>query len=266
MAAVDTVGGRSLTSQVDNEQKNPLGAPSRTREGRTVIEVRDQIRSAIVSGELAAGTPLSSEKLSATYGVSRTPIREALRLLQEEGFITVASNQRPRVTTWSSEELEAVFVQRILLTAMCTSLSVPRLTASDLDEIHTLLQTLSRAEEEGDHETWRKADIAFHTAHTHLAPPALFADLQKLNARALMFRYMWLGQRSPTMTLSFDDHDVIHAACVAGDAMGAASAVAHHLATVGITLLARVDPAREPTAVREALRYVGASLASRTTP
>ncbi|MCU1415714.1 MAG: GntR family transcriptional regulator [Microbacteriaceae bacterium] len=247
------------TGNREDAQGLSAATPPRTREGRTVIEVRDQIRSAIIAGDLAPGAPLSSEKLSATYGVSRTPIREALRLLQEEGFVTVASNQRPRVATWSSDELEAVFVQRILLTAICTSLTIPRLSTIELDEIRTILETLTRAEEEGDHDAWRRADIRFHAAHTALAPAALLADLQKLNARALMFRYMWLGQRSSTMTLSFDDHDTIYEACVAGDAYGAANAVAHHLATVGITLLARVDPAREPTAVREALRYVGAS-------
>ncbi|WP_187270769.1 GntR family transcriptional regulator [Lacisediminihabitans profunda] len=253
------------TGPVDTQGKPPA-APGRTREGRTVIAVRDQIRAAIIAGDLAAGAPLSSEKLSSAYGVSRTPVREALRMLQEEGFVSVESNQRPRVATWSSDELEAVFVQRILLTALCTSLTVSRLNATQLEEIRLILQTLSRAEKEGDHETWRTSDIAFHSAHTALAPAALVADLQKLNARALMFRYMWLGQRSSTMTLSFDDHHTIYDACVAGDGYKAANAVAHHLATVGITLLARVDPAREPAAIRESLRFVGASSANAAVP
>ena len=251
---------------VVNANGDPNGStksPPATRAGRTVFEVRDETRRAIIAGELEPGSPLSSEKLSAAYGVSRTPIREALRLLQEEGFVTVESNQRARVATWSPDELDAVFAQRVLLTAVCTSITVPKLSNSQLDIMRGLLETLDAAEEAGDHETWRETDIAFHLSHTELAPAALRADLQRLNTRALMFRYMWLGQRHSTMTLSFDDHDLIYQACLDRDAVRAARAVAHHLATVGITLLARVDPAREPVAVREALRFVGTSFASR---
>jgi DNA-binding GntR family transcriptional regulator len=228
-----------------------------------VFEVRDEIRRSIIAGQLEPGSPLSSAKLSAAYGVSRTPIREALRLLQEEGFVSVESNQRPRVSTWSPDELDAVFAQRVLLSAVCTSITVPKLTDRQLLEIRGVLDALDASEAAGDHEAWREADVAFHNSHTALAPVALRADLQRLNTRALMFRYMWLGQRHSTMTLSFNDHDLIYEACVERDAIRAARAVAHHLSTVAITLLARVDPEREPVAVREALRFVGSSFTSR---
>jgi DNA-binding GntR family transcriptional regulator len=248
---------------VDTASFDATKPPAITRPGRTVFEVRDEIRRSIIAGQLEPGSPLSSAKLSGAYGVSRTPIREALRLLQEEGFVTVESNQRPRVATWSPDELDAVFAQRVLLSAVCTSITVPKLSDVQLLEIRGVLDDLDASETAGDHEAWREADIAFHNSHTALAPAALRADLQKLNTRALMFRYMWLGQRHSTMTLSFNDHDLIYEACVERDAVRAARAVAHHLSTVAITLLARVDPEREPVAVREALRFVGSSFASR---
>jgi DNA-binding GntR family transcriptional regulator len=148
-----------------------------------------------------------------------------------------------------------LFVQRILLIALCTSITVPLLTKEDDAELARIMDALAAAEADHDHDGWREADVAFHRAHTHGAPSGLVADLERLNARALMFRHMWLGDRHSTMSLAFDDHPRIYSACVDRDAGRAAEAAARHLATVAITLLARVDPAREPTAVREALRF-----------
>lgn len=229
------------------------------RTGRTVIEIRNGIRDDIIAGRLAPGAALSSAQLSKDYGVSRTPLREAVRMLQEEGFLTLESNHRPRVTTWSADELESLFVQRILLIALCTSITVPLLTEADVAAIDEATAALATAEAEQDHDRWREADVAFHQAHTRHAPKALLADLERLNARALMFRHMWLGDRHSTMSLAFDDHPRIYAACVARDSRRAAEAAARHLATVAITLLARVDPAREPSAVREALKFASQS-------
>ncbi|GGF10479.1 GntR family transcriptional regulator [Subtercola lobariae] len=226
-----------------------------------MIDVRNELRQAILTGELVAGSVISSVQLANKYGVSRTPMREALRMLQEEGFVTIAHNQRPRVATFSSEELEAVFAQRMLLSALCTSMTVPALTAADLDEMGRLLDEVTAAEQRGDLEAWQEADPAFHNSHTMHAPAAIQSDLDKLTERSQMFRYMWLGQRLTSMDLSMDDHHDIYEACVARDAPRAAAVAARHLATVAITLLARTDPAHEPIAVRQALRLASSASA-----
>jgi DNA-binding GntR family transcriptional regulator len=223
--------------------------------GSSVADIRNGIRDDIIAGRLAPGAYLSSAQIAKDYGVSRTPLREAVRMLQEEGFVTQESNHRPRVTTWSADDLESLFVQRILLNALCTSMTVPLLSEDDIAEIDRAMAALDEAEADNDHDRWREADVAFHRAHTKKAPAAVVADLERLNARALMFRHMWLGERHSTMSLAFDDHPRIYRACLSRDAQQAAEAAARHLATVAIALLARVDPSREPSAVREALKF-----------
>jgi DNA-binding GntR family transcriptional regulator len=230
--------------------------PSGARAGGTVITVRNMLRTAIIRGELAPGSPLSSVQLARTYGVSRTPLREALRMLQEEGFVAIESNQRARVATWSSDELEALFAQRILLTALCTSLTVPRLTDIDVKRMGQLLVDLERAEADNDHDAWRDADVEFHHIHMMLAPPALLADVKRLYDRALMFRYMWLGQRRTAISPSADDHPGLLEACTRRDQSHAANTAAQHLARVALTLVTQVDPSRDPATIREALRLV----------
>jgi DNA-binding GntR family transcriptional regulator len=61
--------------------------------------------------------------------VGRTPLREALRMLQQEGLIVTARNKRPQVVSFDPEVIEAVFAQSILIAALAARVSVPRLTA-----------------------------------------------------------------------------------------------------------------------------------------
>jgi DNA-binding GntR family transcriptional regulator len=244
---------------VDDGAEQDTFAQGAERSGATVTEVHGELRQAIVSGELQSGSPISSVQLARRYGVSRTPLREALRMLQDEGLVTTERNQRPRVATFSTEELEAVFVQRILLSAFCTMVTVPLLGEADLREMGRHLEALTRAEETGDHDAWLVADGQFHLAHTMHAPAAIRADLTRLTERAQMFRQMWLGQRRSVMGLSMDDHPAMYRACMAGDAATAAGIAGHHLATVAISLLARTDPAHEPTGVRAALSLARAN-------
>jgi DNA-binding GntR family transcriptional regulator len=231
-------------------------APGAARAGGTVLALRDLLRAAIIKGELRAGAPLSSVQLARTYGVSRTPLREALRMLEEEGFVTTESNMRARVATWSSDELEALFAQRILLTALCTRLTVPRLTSADLDRMGQLLADMDRAEADNDDVAWRAADSAFHLTHMMLAPPALLTAANRLYDRASMFRHTWLGQRRTTISLSPDDHPKILEACIRRDHASAANTAAEHLARVALMLVTQADPARDPACVPEALRLV----------
>jgi DNA-binding GntR family transcriptional regulator len=228
---------------------------STPRTGGTVIAVRDMLREAMINGDLQPGTPLSSVQLAKTYGVSRTPLREALRMLQNEGFVEVENNHRPRVARWSVEELEAVFAQRILLTALGTRLSVAHLTVEDIDAMGAALARIEDGAKAGDHDAWREADRVFHELHMSRSSDVLRADLRRLTERALMFRYMWFGRRPNTMSFTLDDHPEIFEACRAKDAPQASRMAARHLARVALTLIAKVAPDHDPEVVREALRF-----------
>lgn len=234
------------------------------RGGRTVLEVRAQLREAIIKGELPPGTPLTTVRLAERFGVSRTPMREALRMLQEEGFVRFESNQRPVVVEWSAEELETVFAQRILLTALCTRLTVPRLTDADLAHLGDLLVTLQVADTAKDLDAWRGADVEFHQQHMMHASDVLRADLNRLYERSLMFRVMWLGDHGTSSSFSLHDHPEIFEACQRRDPYAASHAAARHLARVALTLLSQLAPDREPLIVRDALRF--ASLDSIAVP
>ncbi len=231
----------------------PDGAVS--RDGGTVQAVRRQLREAIIRGDLKPGSTVTSVDVANRFGLSRTPAREALRMLQEEGFLHGEKNHRLRVAEWSSDELEAVFAERIMLTVLCTRITVPTLTTADIAGMDLILQTMRRAQDRHDHDAWRTADVAFHQMHMRGASTTLKAHLARLHERASMFRAMWLRSRDETFTM--DDHPPILQACRVGDAQAAGVAAARHLTRVALTLMTELAPDREPAVVRQALRMSG---------
>jgi DNA-binding GntR family transcriptional regulator len=78
------------------------------------------------------GTPAGRQGDAGGFGVSQAPLREALRLLQEEGLIEAESNRRARVATFHLDDLEAIAAQRIPLSALATAITVPQPTDADI--------------------------------------------------------------------------------------------------------------------------------------
>lgn len=93
------------------------------------------IRAGILSGEFARGQRLREEELAERVGVSRTPVREALRRLDAEGLIDFTPNRGARVTAWSERELEDLYEARALLEGYGARLAAMRITGEELDHL-----------------------------------------------------------------------------------------------------------------------------------
>lgn len=93
------------------------------------------VREMILHGELPAGARLGEVELAERFGVSRTPIREALTRLAAEGLVELAPNRGARVSSWSVAELEGVFDLRSALEPRLTGLAVPKASAADVTEL-----------------------------------------------------------------------------------------------------------------------------------
>ena len=228
-----------------------------TRSGDTVQAMKNQIKGAIIRGELRPGTPLTSVGLAEQFGVSRTPAREALRMLQEEGFVRGENNQRSRVAEWSVDELETVFAERILLTVLCTRLTIPGLGDADIRRMEELIDIMVVAFDTNDSDAWRRADVEFHRKHMQGASTTLLADVARLYERASMFRAIWLSNQGQSLADSMTDHPAILEACRARDPELGGIAAARHLTRVALTLMTQLAPGREPSTVRQALRLAG---------
>src|SRR6266581_7711649 len=141
-----------------------------TTEGRIVIaHVYEHLRRQILDGTILPGTVLSQVQLAQQLGVSRTPLREVLRLLQEERLVQAEHNHRVRVADINFEELESLYASRIMLETLALALTVPRLTQDELDDLGRALDEMAVANTQRDTDAWEQGNRRFHAL---LAPHA----------------------------------------------------------------------------------------------
>jgi DNA-binding GntR family transcriptional regulator len=162
--------------------------------GTKADEIALALEDAVISGELAPGTVLRQETLSERFGVSRTPIREALRRLAATGLVSFEPNRGVRVRAIPREELREAFLVRAELEALVTELAVPRfdearllaLRAAEADFARLTVELLDRrrGEEERTQLTgeWVRANYRFHDV-IYEAAAVPFVERVAKNAR-----------------------------------------------------------------------------------
>ena len=114
---------------------NPLPRLPRSTGRRTTLDVYETLRDSILGGKLKPGAVLSQVKLARDLGVSRTPVREALRRLQEGGLVASEPNFRCRVLGLNPHEIEALYVKRIMLESLGVGLTTQNMTSERVTEL-----------------------------------------------------------------------------------------------------------------------------------
>lgn len=110
----------------------------------------DTIREAIINGILSPGTKISEPELAERFGISRTPIREALRQLESEGFITVIPRKGAVVSTFSSKDVEDFYELKSILEAFAARKAVEKVTEKDISQMENLNRQLEKMTKKGD--------------------------------------------------------------------------------------------------------------------
>jgi DNA-binding GntR family transcriptional regulator len=122
------------------------------------------LRRSIVTGELRPGEQVRQDALAERFGVSRVPLREALKILEGEGAVTYVPHRGYFVAELSLADLEEVYRIRELLEEEAVRAAVPRLTGADLDELDQLEQVCESAGAAGDVEAMTAANRRLHFA------------------------------------------------------------------------------------------------------
>lgn len=214
----------------------------------------DALRAMIARGDIGPGAELSQVGLARTIGVSTTPLREALRRLESEGLVEVPRNRRPRVPAFDPADLDAVYGNRILIESLGVALAVPRLDAAALGALRDTLAAMAATTELGG---WDVLHRSFHTGLVGADAAPLREEIGRLISRSERYRLLSVradggeGRRTGE-----HEHEEILAACEQGDAQGAATLLAHHLARSALTVIANLAPDFDPATVRGALQMV----------
>jgi DNA-binding GntR family transcriptional regulator len=197
--------------------------------------------------------------------VSRTPLREVLRMLQEEGYLEFEPNQRMRVADLDPVQLDADYASRILLETLAMSMTLESIGPRQRREARRLLTAMRRAARVGDLPEWFQAHHAYHRVMTAGAGEPLLRTLQSLEDRSV--RYIQIYQRSEPgdwQTAGDAEHAAILDALGSGDGDAALTGLANHLARTALRVLSEHAPDYVPRAVPNAVALAGA--ADRATP
>lgn len=125
-------------------------------------DILRSVRNAIISGRIGLGEHLNETKTAEEMGVSRIPVREALKKLEQEGLVVRYANRGCFVVDFDDDDVREVFSLRATLESMAFEWLTPRLTAVDFRALHELVSAQEQAVRLGDFDELARLDIRFH--------------------------------------------------------------------------------------------------------
>ena len=180
----------------------------------------DRLRGWILDGTLAPGEPLRDEALADALGMSRTPVREALARLAEEGLVSTTPTRRTFVSPVTLAQAREVYPIVVSLEALALRLALPQVTPAALDEMRAANQRLAGALDAGDTCSALDADRAVHGAIIAMSGNAeLQAMLAALISKVQRIERAFWGAADRRASVA--DHEQLIACMGGGDADGA---------------------------------------------
>jgi len=125
-------------------------------------KILENIRDAILKGTLKAGERVSEPDLAERYGISRTPIREAFRQLESEGYLTVVPRKGAVVTALSERDVAEFYEIKSMLEGFAAQLAAIKLTDKEIDRLAAINNRLSNLAAEGDVKSFFRVHNEFH--------------------------------------------------------------------------------------------------------
>lgn len=148
------------------------------------------LESAIVFGELQAGTHVVEEEVAERYRVSRSPVREALRRLERDGMLVRDERRGVRVAPISRRDLDEIYMCRIPLEGLAAAQAAAMHHSEVIPRLNLCLTDLERCFNSGDIKGYFIANVAFtDLVHSAAANATLAGLLEGIGKRALRYRY-----------------------------------------------------------------------------
>jgi DNA-binding GntR family transcriptional regulator len=208
-----------------------VNGPIPAAQARSIIE--GSLREAILDGRLPCGTALRQQELADLFGVSRMPVREALRQLEAQSLLNVVQHKGAVVAPLITNNAIETYALRAVLEAFALRLSIPLL---DADDLALAAHYIEQLEAQTDHAEIGKLNRLFHMSLYHKAPNSKLLDLieRELNEEERFLRFhlssMGLG------ILTQDDHRALLEAVSAKDTDTAVTLLERHLEKACVTI------------------------------
>ena len=207
--------------------KEPLGKAPTLAE-----KLRLQLSEDIVRGRIGPGVALDEADIAERFQVSRTPVREAIRLLAASGLVQARPHRSAVVARPNETELIAMFEARQELETLCAGFAAERMTASEIKALHALNDALSRIVGKGDVQAYYENNDRFHAAIYDGAHNSYLAELAR-STRSRVAPFSWAQfQTLGRLERSYKEHSAIVEAISRRDAAAAAEMMRKHISIV----------------------------------
>lgn len=190
-------------------------------------QVADYLREGIIAGRFPRGARLKQQEIAALLNTSITPVREALKLLEAEGYVAGDSFKGAVVAPFDIEASTEVLDLRILLETRLVKGAVERARGADIAELKVLAAEFADAFDAGDNEKARAANYRFHHRMFGIAAmPQTLHFVQILWAR---YPFDLINALKGRVSRAAEEHDQMLGAIIAGDAGAAMLATRQHI-------------------------------------
>jgi len=189
-------------------------------------QVTQRLRQAIATGVLRPGERLNQADLAGRLGVSRMPVREALRRLEAEGLVTMQPYKGATVAGISVVELQEIYEMRMALEALALRRSLSNMDDTHLAAMEALLRSMDH---ETDADTWLRSNVQFHDLlYVRADRPLLLETIQILRVKSDRFLRLFAAMRDRTAHAQ-EEHWAIFHALRQGDGGAACRLLQGHL-------------------------------------
>ncbi len=182
-------------------------------------EIIGSLRKAIISGQLAPGAHLNESEIAKQMAVSRIPIREAIKKLEQEGLVVRQPNKGVNVISFTAQDVRETFSLRARLEEMAFEWAIPNITAGDLTQLRALVDEQKVAIAARKYDELARLDLRFHeliclkAGHSRLLK--IWYELHAQGQMLLNLRFRLMPDYTPETVLA--DHLEILAAIERGD-------------------------------------------------
>jgi DNA-binding GntR family transcriptional regulator len=195
-----------------------------------------RLREAIIDGEFALGAAVSEEMVAQSFGVSRTPVREAMGLLQAQGLVVIRPQVGSFVFTPSAEDITALCSFRTVIEPKAAELAYARDREGTTAAIEAALDVMAKAFAAKDRIAYGRADTAIHEAFfAHCGNRYLDESYQLVSGRVAALRTNVSSPIDVETQASFDEHRTLVQLFSRGDLAAFSELMTTHINNSGLT-------------------------------
>jgi DNA-binding GntR family transcriptional regulator len=210
----------------------PAASPrrgGRPRAATAAARIYSDLRAELVSLQRHPGEAVSEAEIALSYGVSRTPVREAILKLSDEGLLEIFPQSGIFVSRIPLAALPEAIVIRKALEATTAQMAAQRATASQILNLHSILERQREADAAGDSDAFHQADETFHATIAEVAGyPGIWTLIQQVKVHVDRYRRLTLPQVG-RIKRAIGEHEAILDAIEAHDPNAARGAMELHL-------------------------------------